>query len=108
MKISNIEKELFRESFVTPEGYFDAFHDRIMNKVQTEPNSMSASKLFFCIRYAAALILIFLLCGSVYYHDVKTLSIYNDGLCTNEFVDKLIDSYMVDEYTFYSYITDND
>ena len=107
MKISNIEKELFIESFTTPEGYFDSFHDRIMNKVQTEPNAISASKLSFCIRYAAVLILIYLLCGSVYYHDVKTHSTYNYSPYTKELVDELIDSYIIDNYTFYDCITES-
>lgn len=59
-------------------------------------------------QYAAAVVLMFIIGGTAY---LSTISQNNDIAAneySNEYIDDMLESYPIDDYTFYCYLTNNE
>lgn len=114
MNIKNYNKN--RNPFSVPEGYFEEFHDMLMQRIAQEQQHVRPTRIrknfFHTIgqwNYAAAILCLFLIGGVVYMSNTPSdTSIATVDEYSNEYIDELLDNYPIDDYTFYSYLTSND
>lgn len=101
-----------RKPFDVPERYFDTLHDKIMQRLpqsNIEAKQCKRIKLLNSASkwsYAAAMVLIFLVGGTLYYNDIENANeryAANDEYNT-EYIEELLDNYPIDKYTLYSYL----
>ncbi len=100
------ENKAKKELFITPDGYFENFHDKLMKSLPQTLLHSNKGYYFGKIRYAAALILLFLICGSIYYNDINRQAFLYSEQYNNEYIDELLDNYSIDDYTLYNYLTE--
>lgn len=114
MKITDNRK---KEPFTVPDGYFEQLNSKILDataKSRTAAQrrkSIAIGKLSRIAGYAAAIAII---AGITTNHfaqqhqaagnTASAESIYADS----EYIDNILNSYPIDEYTFYCYLTDTD
>ena len=109
-----------KNTFTVPEGYFKQLNRNIMaatvgNSVATPRRKHFVLGKFARITgYAAAIVLFFGVAATLFMPNKKaddntvstTASTNMD--CDNEYIDNIFNSYDIDEYTFYCYLTDTD
>ena len=105
------QKEMNNKNhFLTPEGYFEEFHNKIMEQLQTTTGPKTHPLInIHKLRYAAAIVVTFIIGGMIYINDINNndeVYVQNDEI-SNEYIDELLDNYPIDDYTFYSYLTSN-
>ena len=112
-EIDNRNKELF----TVPDGYFEQLNSKILDatanrhKATPRRKSIAIGKLSRIAGYAAAIAVIAGITTNYFAQHHKTAgdiasaeSIYADS----EYIDNILNSYPIDEYTFYCYLTDTD
>ncbi len=113
----NIEERKYknRNPFVTPEGYFQDFHDNLMKNLPHAPKAevkhrtrSIGTALFKRWSYAAAIVVLFIGTIAIYNTTEKDIA-YNDIASNMDYsIDDVMDNYQIDDYTFYCYLTNND
>ena len=112
-KLHNNKKEVF----TVPDGYFEQLNRKIISATveshTTTPrrNSHILGKFRRITGYAAAIAVISVLATNIITpgkdngsNNVTTDSSYSQ----NEYIDNILNSYTIDDYTFYCYLTDTD
>ena len=100
-----------KNHFKVPEGYFEQFHQSMMEQIERTP---SKRRSIFSIghqwRYAAAIAAIFIMGGTIYStgSSRQEQAYAMNEEYSSDFIDELLDSYPIDDYTFYTYLTSND
>ena len=113
----NIEDYKKRNSFTTPEGYFEQLSIEI--KEATCKGTASSSKrrnpmkgFISIMSYAAMIAIIVTVATSIFfktYSNDKSVHIASiDDFDDIDFIDNMLTSYPIDEYTFYCYLTGNE
>lgn len=99
-----------RNHFSVPEGYFEQLHNTIMEQIERKPSkTRPIFRLPAQLKYAAAISAIFIICGALYINSLYDRPLYTQAEeYSNEYIDDLLDSYPIDDYTFYTYLTSND
>ena len=109
MKITDNRK---KEPFTVPDGYFEQLNSKILDataKSRTAAQrrkSIAMGKLSRIAGYAAAIAILFVIAGNFLTTDSKDNA--NTENAENEYIDNILNSYPIDEYTFYCYLTDTD
>ena len=106
-----------KELFTVPEGYFEQLNGKIIDATAGKPANEHRSKSHVIgkfsriIGYAAAVAIIFGITANLIapWHNAgnntaKSETVYAD----NEYIDNILNSYTIDEYTFYCYLTESD
>ena len=106
-----------KEVFTVPDGYFEQLNKEILkatagnSTVTPSHKSHFIGRLSRIIGYAAAVAIIFGITANLIapWHNAgnntaKSETVYAD----NEYIDNILNSYTIDEYTFYCYLTDSD
>lgn len=100
-----------KNHFKVPEGYFEQFHQSLMEQIERAP---SKRRSIFSIshqwKYAAAIAAIFIMSSAIYLtrsSQQEQPYVMNEEY-SNDFIDELLDSYPIDDYTFYTYLTSNE
>ena len=120
MKINDLNKN----NFTTPEGYFEHLQKEILNatcdkKTTTVPlhKKVRGTGLLRYIGYAATIAVVALLAlgimgnkdndstttATAQQADINTI----ETIADEEYIDNMLSSYPIDEYTFYCFVTDN-
>ena len=100
-----------KNHFKVPEGYFEEFHHKLMEQIQptpTKPHSIFSIPNQW--KYAAAVAAIFIIFGVTLIKGYTSteLTYAQAEEYSSEYIDELLDSYPIDDYTFYTYITSNE
>lgn len=108
------ERKEKRLPFTVPDGYFNTLPDKILARVQmsqaTKIRPIATTPIRTALRYAAAIVMLFMAGGYMYYNDISSLETnyaYNEGY-SSDYFDDLYESLDIDDYTLYSYLTSND
>lgn len=113
----NIEdRKTGKKTFSVPENYFEDFHRNIMLHVQKtqllpyckKSNVKAMATSFTKWQYAAAVVLMFIIGGTAYLSTISQNSDIAANEYSNEYIDDMLESYPIDDYTFYCYLTNND
>lgn len=110
------ERNIGKHTFTVPEGYFEKLNSEILNAtVERHPIRLQQKKHvsgFFghFIGYAAAIALIFVVANTFMpNHNTNNSTVWADSYnAENEYIDNVLNSYTIDDYTFYCYLTDSD
>ena len=102
-----------KEIFAVPEGYFEQLNKEILSTTAeskaTTPRRKSPiiGKVSRLMTYAAAVALLFIVAKNLIpRNDNAALAEYNNA--QSEYIDNILNSYTIDDYTFYCYLTDSD
>lgn len=104
--------------FRTPEGYFEHFHEQLMNSLPEPENTTSLPSqvtLFTRIKpwlYMAAMFIstVFVIQGLMYVQEIKmpTTQMADSEILFTDEADMFMATSLYDEYVLYSYLTNND
>ena len=107
-----------KHPFSTPEGYFENFHEQLMNSLpEVEPIAAPTTRIGFMTRIkpwlymAATFVGIIFMVQSLMYVQEKYLPIGEIAIAEEvytEEVDHFMSSSLYNEYVLYSYLTTND
>ena len=106
-----------KELFTVPEGYFEQLNGKIIDATAGKPANEHRSKSHVIgkfsriIGYAAAVAIIFGITANLIaaWHKVTGDSTSSDNAyADNDYIDNILNSYTIDEYTFYCYLTESD
>ncbi len=102
----NIEERKSRKTFDVPDGYFDKFHERMMQQLPQVRKSATTRSIFsskFIRLGYAAVISLFIIGGAsfIYNNSIKATS---DDF-SKDIIEDIINNYPIDDYTFYCYLT---
>ena len=112
-KPENRKKELF----AVPDGYFEQLNSKIMDAtagkqtVKPRRKSFVIGKFSRIVGYAAAVALVFGVTANLvapWHRTGNDTAANNNVYAENEYIDNILNSYTIDEYTFYCYLTDTD
>lgn len=103
-----------RNSLTTPDGYFEKLNDEIkratcMAQPVARPRRSTASHFAGLLGYAATIAVVALIAAHIITDTQREranaeMAVF-DSLDDSDFVDNMLASYPIDEYTFYSYMT---
>lgn len=101
--------------FTVPEGYFDNLEGNIMNMLprtahapQKKARTLTFTKRLQHIAYAATIAAVFFLGSYILFtSNSKSETVATDDYYSNEYIDEMLNSYPIDDYTFYCYVTEN-
>ena len=105
-----------KEPFNVPDGYFEQLNNRILdataNRCTKTPRrkSIVIGKFNRITGYAAAIAILIGVTTSYLarHHKIGCDTAANETLYADEYIDNILNSYPIDEYTFYCYLTDTD
>lgn len=106
-----------KEVFTVPEGYFEQLNNDILkatvgNNITTPRHKRHAIGRFYRLTACAAAAAILLVFAGNLLAPRNTAgnntAETESALAENEYIDNIYDSYSIDEYTFYCYLTDTD
>lgn len=107
-----------KEPFTVPEGYFEQLNSRILDATAGKTTVKPKRKKEYVIGkfsriagYAAAIAIIVGITANFLtpWHKVADDSTTSDNVyADNDYIDNILNSYTIDEYTFYCYLTDSD
>ena len=109
-----------KKVFTVPDGYFEQLNRNIMNATAGKGATTTQHKRFVLGKFAriagyAACFVIFLgIAAAVFTPEKKedgtmtTIATNENGDSENEYIDNVFNSYAIDDYTFYCYLTDID
>ena len=107
------QKEIEKQIFTVPEGYFEQLNRDILSatveRSATAPRRKNhiLGKLSRVAGYAAAVALLFIVTSNFFVPGDRV----NDSIAStaeSEYIDNILNSYTIDDYTFYCYLTDTD
>ena len=107
MRIEDFKK---RQPFETPKGYFDEVESNIIKMLPTSPVQstkvrtvrFNATSRF--IAYAASLVIMFAI-GATLLNSTDNSTAIADDAYASEYIDEILNSYTIDDYTFYCCLT---
>ncbi len=109
------QKEIEKQIFTVPEGYFEQLNKEILSAtterctITPRRKSYTLGRLGRVAGYAAAIALFFAIASNIFAPGSKAnennASAY---VAESEYIDNILDSYTIDDYTFYCYLTDSD
>ena len=102
-----------KEVFTVPEGYFEQLNRKILDATVESRTAAPRRKSYTIGRfgrvtgYAAAVAVLFVLAINVFTPGSNANSnvAMNEG---DEYIDNILNSYTIDDYTFYCYLTNSD
>ena len=106
-----------KDVFTVPEGYFEQLNNDILkatvgNNVATPRHQRHVIGRFYRLTACAAAVAILLVFAGNLLAPRDTADSNTaeteSALAENEYIDNIYDSYSIDEYTFYCYLTDTD
>ena len=105
-----------KELFTVPDGYFEQLNSKILDatanrhKATPRRKSIAIGKLSRITGYAAAIAILIGVTTSylAQHHKAVGDTAANESLYADEYIDNILNSYPIDEYTFYCYLTDTD
>ena len=109
------EKNICRHTFRVPEGYFEKLNSEILSatterspiKQHRREHVLGSFSRF--IGYAAAVALLFIVAKHTFMAESNGNTAWTEGSnADNEYIDNVFNSYTIDDYTFYCYLTDSD
>ncbi len=108
-------KDRKKTGFSVPEGYFEHLNREILDATVKSCTGAVHRKRHTIGRfsriagYAAAIAILFVIAGNILKIGSKDNinSAYTEN-AENEYIDNILNSYPIDEYTFYCYLTDSD
>lgn len=101
-----------REIFTVPEGYFEQLNKEILNAtVKSRTNAPRRKNVIIgafgrFMGYAAAVAILFVLATNII--APSGIDSYIAETDENEYIDNILNSYAIDDYTFYCYLTNTD
>lgn len=108
MKLEDINPR--KKTFTLPEGYFDSLPDRVMARIQssqapTKTRPLASPKRIWS--YAASIVLLFTMCGLMYYNDLSSIEPPNTYAeeYSSDYFDDFYETLSIDDYTLYSYLS---
>lgn len=115
MKIEDFKD---RQMFTTPEGYFGQLNNKILSAT-SNTGSTTAKRRPISIwarvsGYAAAIAILLVIAVKTTTGDTITEATaanqerYDEEILDNEFIDNMLSSYPIDDYTFYCYLTEEE
>ena len=105
----NTKKELF----TVPEGYFEQLNKEILTAtverqaVAPRRKSHIIGRFSRVVGYAAAVALLFIVAKNIFVPDSSNTAIAENNT-ESEYIDNILNSYTIDDYTFYCYLTNSD
>lgn len=110
MKLEDIKN---KHPFTVPDGYFESLDSNIMRQLPKKPaatqqkhRTVNLTGYLRYTSYAAAILLAFFI-GSTLLKSSDTTIANNEEYFTGEYIDEMLTSYPIDDYTFYCYVTGN-
>lgn len=110
-KKNNINKK----TFTVPEGYFEQLNKNILSSTVENSRTIQRQRTHIlgkfgrAVGYAAAIAVIFILAIEILMPENNNYTnIANIETNEIEFIDNILNSYTIDDYTFYCYLTDTD
>ena len=112
-KPENRKKELF----TVPDGYFEQLNSRIMDATAGKQTAVPRRRSYVIGKfsrtagYAAAVALLFGITANLiapWHKSGNDAATSENVYAENEYIDNILNSYTIDEYTFYCYLTDTD
>lgn len=105
-----------KDSFTTPDGYFEELNNRIMSATCHKSKPKTEKRMFTRIMsYAAMVAVAFMVATGYIYNragnnETATANVAepNEALYDTEFIESMLEEYPIDEYTFYCYMTNTD
>lgn len=109
-----------KKVFTVPDGYFEQLNRNIMNATAGKGATTPQHKRFVLGKFAriagyAACIAILLGVATTLFapgkktgNNVTIITANENSNSDNEYIDNIYDSYAIDDYTFYCYLTDID
>ena len=111
MKEANkIEKEIF----AVPDGYFEQLNKDILNATIKRDTNTPRRKHYILgkfsrmVGYAAAVAILFVATSNFFTQSNNSKNITGTDTTESEYIDNILNSYSIDDYTFYCYLTDSD
>lgn len=107
------KKEIGKQIFTVPEGYFEQLNREILSatvdRSATAPRRKNhiLGKLSRVAGYAAAIALLFAVASNFFAPE----NWGDDSIAStaeSEYIDNILNSYTIDDYTFYCYLTNSD
>ncbi len=104
-----------KHTFTVPEGYFEKLSSEILSatverrpiKQQHKGHVLGLFGRF--IGYAAAVALLFIVAKHTFMAESNGNTAWTEGSnAQDEYIDNVLNSYAIDDYTFYCYLTDSD
>ncbi len=110
MKLEDIKN---KKPLTVPDGYFENLDSNIMRMLPQKPvatpqkrRTVNLTGYLRYTSYAAATLLIFFI-GSTLFKSHNSNIANNEEYYTGEYIDEMLTSYPIDDYTFYCYVTEN-
>lgn len=110
-KQNNINKK----TFSVPEGYFEQLNKNILSSTVESSSTFQRQRTHIlgkfgrAVGYAAAIAIIFIMAIEILMPENNNYTnIANIETNEIEFIDNILNSYTIDDYTFYCYLTDID
>lgn len=99
-----------KEIFTVPEGYFEQLNRNIMDATVNGNITIQRRKNIFerVTSYAAAIAVLFVLAINVFKPGSNAYSEKVAMSAEEEYIDNILNSYTIDDYTFYCYLTNSD
>ena len=113
----NKEYNTKKELFTVPEGYFEQLNKEILsatveNKTTTlHRKNHIIGNISRVMGYAAAIALLFMATKNILMPGNDTngnIALTDNNNTQSEYIDNILDSYSIDDYTFYCYLTNSD
>ena len=107
----NIDEHKKRHCFTIPDGYFEQLASEIeqatSKNVAARPKRRSLTRRVVGIMsYAAMIAIVAIVATSIIFNSRNNnLTATIEELDDSEFIDNMLSSYPIDEYTFYCYLT---
>ena len=106
-----------KKVFTVPEGYFEQLNRKILEATVESRTATPRRKSHILGRfgrvagYAAAVTVLFVLAINVFSPDNKpnnNVAMDDNSYSQDEYIDNIMNSYTIDDYTFYCYLTNSD
>ena len=107
----NIEEYKKRNCFTTPDGYFEQLASEIEHATSKNVAARSKTRsltqrVVGIMSYAAMVAIVAIVATSIIFNSRNNdLTATIEELDDSEFIDNMLNSYPIDEYTFYCYFT---
>lgn len=99
--------------FTLPDNYFEEFHEKLMQQLPAKGNTPSRNylkikKVTYWMRAAAAALLLTAATTTVYLYSNDMQAARTADAESNEMIETIFDSYPIDDYNVYCYLTATD
>lgn len=104
-----------KKLFTVPEGYFEQLNKEILSAtVESKTNSHKSyiiGKISRVMGYAAVIALLFVVAKNILIpvnEANSNTALAESNNAQSEYIDNILNSYTIDDYTFYCYLTNSD